>query len=722
MTSPFTDSFNRADGPIANGWAASTWSISANAANNTPIPGGELITNGSMEAPNPLAAWVAAHSAAVTAVADERTGGAGAQSTSVVNGVNASGGGLYQQAIAPLNSWILVEGWLKKVTADVRITLRDSAWETIINSPTVTALTWTHQLLTTRLLTANCYLYPQNILATAGLESHVDDLSLKIYPFSDLVALRPARDLLPAPAPVIGGELLPTSYRPTPATSQVKIAAYIPNTQTGLIHNLDDPLDPQNFLLVYYDGVSIAVRTCIAGVYVNRAKDAVAWGAGKLLEIVTDGDTVQVWYDGVRIGPAQYLPELSAGPYYGMFSTYPGNLLEDYALFDTTPADYSTRIRGIDLRNDVRGTWGSTKLKGWMARMPGFGVEWIVLNTLWYQTNIDSTVVYEHATKTPTNAELGTFIDYLHGLGFKVALKPLLNLAADPTHGRNKIGFNFVEADFIAWFASYQIRMLDYAQLAQDHAVDLYVIGTEFTCLEPREADWRALVAEIKTIYTGLLTYASDRVGYTVVAWWDLMDYLAIDAYFIIHDHISPTLQEVIEGWAVKRLLLDAWSKAEGNKPILFTEVGYSAALGTAMEPYRYLWDEVNDIDWLEQNTCYQALLEIFRPCAWLAGMFLWELESFYVYGGWDVKFSPFGKYAGQTLKSFWGGDPAVFPAPDPHIGYPGAYASPDRTCIVDPEPRVNCPPLENRFLTCPYESRTLSIPPEPRTLEVPPP
>jgi hypothetical protein len=59
------------------------------------------------------------------------------------------------------------------------------------------------------------------------------------------------------------------------------------------------------------------------------------------------------------------------------------------------------------------------------------------------------------------------------------------------------------------WFRLYSDFILHYAEIAEKNKIDILCIGTELH-LTLREKEWRAIIASIRKVYKGKLTYAAN--------------------------------------------------------------------------------------------------------------------------------------------------------------------------------------------------------------------
>jgi hypothetical protein len=299
-----------------------------------------------------------------------------------------------------------------------------------------------------------------------------------------------------------------------------------------------------------------------------------------------------------------------------------------------------------------------------LAKLADTGANWVSLIVTQYQDNINSTDI-NATTATPTDADLIHVILQAHDLGLMVMLKPHVDLANDPTHWRGQIGEEFSETEWATWFSSYQMFINHYAQLAQTHGVDQFSVGTELTATQSREANWRAVISELRNIYSGPLTYAANHGSENDVTWWDAVDYIGVDAYYPLTDKNDPTVAELIAAWQPRISSLENLASV-WNKSIIFTEIGYRSQDGTNQRP----WDTQGGgtVDLQEQADSYRAAFESLSHQPWFAGMHWWAWRTDPFQGGpCDDGRTPYDKPAEDVLRYWYGANPRVSkPGPQP--------------------------------------------------------
>ncbi len=245
----------------------------------------------------------------------------------------------------------------------------------------------------------------------------------------------------------------------------------------------------------------------------------------------------------------------------------------------------------------------------------------------------------------------------LHNKGVRVHLKPHLWMNSG---WRSNINFEKAE-DWDTWFQSYRKNMLHYAILAEQLQVGLFCVGTELrTSLKNQEESWISLIKEIKTFYSGKLTYAANwDDGFEQSAFWRELDYIGVQAYFPLAKTQNPDLEEIKEGWNKHIEKLENIAQALG-KPVLFTEVGYKSEASAAIKPWEWgnffsiLYKKKSD---RTQQLAYQAMFQQLWHKEWFSGSYIWQWDtrSSKENAETDLDFSPRFKPAENTLAKWYG-------------------------------------------------------------------
>ncbi|TPW11851.1 MAG: hypothetical protein FD129_1578, partial [bacterium] len=125
-----------------------------------------------------------------------------------------------------------------------------------------------------------------------------------------------------------------------------------------------------------------------------------------------------------------------------------------------------------------------------------------------------------------TDESLVAITAHARELGLRVLLAPHL-------WGRAWCG-NWRADDEAGWarlFAEYRRFALHYAALAAYTGADLYQVGKELKATAGREREWRELIAAVRAIYPGPITYGANWDEYDHIAWWDAVDLIGINQY-----------------------------------------------------------------------------------------------------------------------------------------------------------------------------------------------
>jgi len=306
--------------------------------------------------------------------------------------------------------------------------------------------------------------------------------------------------------------------------------------------------------------------------------------------------------------------------------------------------------KGFTLGGWSRDDYAAPEVAGQLRALAHAGVEWLALTPRWLQAERDSTAIAPHPERSPSDASVRSVIRAAHALGLRVFLKPQLDLTG--AGWRGEIAFAS-EADWQAWFASYEAFIVHHAALAAEERVALLCVGVELDATRHREADWRRVVASVRARYKGPLVYAANFGRERDIAWWDALDYAGVDAYFPVANSPEPSLPEARAAWRPHLAGLRTWAERIG-KPVLFTEIGYRSARNAGRQPGE--WQLVQAPSPAQQALLYRAALESLWPEPWLAGLYWWL---------WDVRplrdperdagYSPQAKPAEAVLREFYG-------------------------------------------------------------------
>jgi len=325
------------------------------------------------------------------------------------------------------------------------------------------------------------------------------------------------------------------------------------------------------------------------------------------------------------------------------------------------PAPMSDFMKGFGYGSGWNGDY-STVTSDWILAnlVKPLGVTWIKIQISCYQDTDRSTLINCADERAPTPADMIHVIGEAHKLGLRVLLEPAIAVVDTSNGGwAGTIGTSFNEKQWQEWFASYDQMILNLASLANNYSVDYFEVGSELEFASTREAEWRNLVAEVRKVYHGPVTYSADQeFEWNRIKWWDALDAIGLHPYnFQLSTADQPTVEGVEAAWKpiVNRIaaLSEKW-----DRPIIITEIGYESQHGIS-HGYMYGPNDTWKLDTRESAVLYQALINSFQGKPWFRGLFWWVINSWTNYSEpTTFIFNP-NKPEVDIVRSFYGAPPA---------------------------------------------------------------
>lgn len=244
-------------------------------------------------------------------------------------------------------------------------------------------------------------------------------------------------------------------------------------------------------------------------------------------------------------------------------------------------------------------------------------------------------------------------IQLLQNAGLEVILKPQIWIRRGAFTGYINMSS---EQEWMIFEQHYRDFIMLYVCLAEEEQISYFSIGTELhDFVAARPEFWIALIAEIRTVYNGKLTYAENWDKIEEVPFWKSLDFIGVDAYFPLTNGKSPSVAELRKAWAPHKKAMKNLSEIV-DKPILFTEYGYRNIDFAAKEP----WDssrEINSNNNQLQANALEALYAEFWFESWFSGGFLWKWHHDHELAGGleNNQFTPQNKPAETIVKTFYG-------------------------------------------------------------------
>lgn len=307
---------------------------------------------------------------------------------------------------------------------------------------------------------------------------------------------------------------------------------------------------------------------------------------------------------------------------------------------------YSSYIAGMTWGwTGVRGTWEGPEAEQSMELMASrLSVNWTAVTFAALQDHPQATEIRFREHPTVTDEEVIGAITKAKSLGLNVCLKPVVNCR----NGTWRAHINFFDKDvpcepkWADWFASYTEFMLHYAAIAEETGCEMLCIGCEMVQTDRREAEWRELIAKVRKVYSGIVTYNCDKYQEDNVTWWDAVDFISSSGYYPLGDWNNQL--DRIEA-VVKRF----------DKPFFFMEAGCPSREGSPALPND--WGLQGKPSEAAQRAFYEEMLGSSDKREWVRGFMLWD---------WPAKLYPeneaaenddycmFGKEAEATVRNFY--------------------------------------------------------------------
>lgn len=260
----------------------------------------------------------------------------------------------------------------------------------------------------------------------------------------------------------------------------------------------------------------------------------------------------------------------------------------------------------------VRGSWATPAASDSLRAMVDLDVNWVGIAFGALQATAQSTTIAFADEPTVSDDEVRWAIREAKGHGLKVCLKPVVNVA----DGTWRAFISFFdeevpgEPSWADWFASFTRFVVHYARIAEEEGCEMFCVGCEMVQSDQREAQWRAVIGEVRAVYTGSVTYNCDKYQEDRVLWWDAVDIISSSGYYPLGE------------WDRQLDRIGAVVAREG-KPFFFMESGCPSRTGSAARPND--WTLVGSPSESEQADWYADAFAACDTRDWVQGFMLWD-------------------------------------------------------------------------------------------------
>lgn len=260
----------------------------------------------------------------------------------------------------------------------------------------------------------------------------------------------------------------------------------------------------------------------------------------------------------------------------------------------------------------VRGTWATPEAEASLDAMRPLDLNWVVLAFATLQdTPVSETIPWRDAP-TPTDDEVRWAIRAAHDRGWKAVVKPTVNCRDGVWRGYiGFFDFEFPgEAQWSTWFDSYREYIVHFARIAEEEGAEMICIGCEMVRADPQADEWRKVVAAVREVYSGLVTYNCDKYQEDRVTWWDAVDVITASGYY-------PTGQ-----WEAQLDRIEPVVRRYA-KPFLFIEAGCPSRDTSPQRPND--WTLPGSPSGDAQAAYLSEMFEACRKRDWVGGFGLWD-------------------------------------------------------------------------------------------------
>ncbi|MFQ5675651.1 MAG: hypothetical protein ACE5G1_07130, partial [bacterium] len=290
-----------------------------------------------------------------------------------------------------------------------------------------------------------------------------------------------------------------------------------------------------------------------------------------------------------------------------------------------------------------------------LAKLNSLGTEWISLTPFGYlrHRHRPTPITFSSGAGSENDESLISAFLQAKTLGMGVMLKPHILMGGREWGWPGEVEMKN-KADWRTFFESYTRWIKHYALLAEIYKMDAFCVGVELLkTTRKHQAEWRAIIREIRRIYHGPLVYAANWGDeFEQIKFWDALDYIGLNCYYPLSKKDRVTLEDLKKG-AAKFLPTIARVAKEYNKPVLLTEVGFCSRARTWQRPHARL--RRSPPYFADQALAYEAVFESFWDQDWFYGFYWWKWPTYLEYGGRDNSgFTPNGKPAEKVVAKWY--------------------------------------------------------------------
>ncbi|MEM7682344.1 MAG: hypothetical protein AAF288_10355 [Planctomycetota bacterium] len=302
------------------------------------------------------------------------------------------------------------------------------------------------------------------------------------------------------------------------------------------------------------------------------------------------------------------------------FNATPPRALANTPSARATAGDGWVRGVTVSCRRNGPGEWDGPDMAPHLNRLTqGMGANWVAIHP-YARVSADGSV-----RRRATDAATTVATQLAAERGVQMLIKPHLAYWGSPFDWRGEIDFGDDEPAWERFFGQYTQWIVHEARVAQAAGAGAFCVGLEYRKTLHREEDWRRVIAEVRKVFHGPLTYGAHWENVDRVPFWDALDVLGVCFYVPVAAGPNPTEQELRERWAELRRALASWSERHDGKPIVLAELGYARSVEAGKRPFSDRFVGPAEQAEALKALCLRVALEELRQEPSVVGVFLWK-------------------------------------------------------------------------------------------------
>jgi len=247
------------------------------------------------------------------------------------------------------------------------------------------------------------------------------------------------------------------------------------------------------------------------------------------------------------------------------------------------------------------------------------GCNAIILPVCGWQDHTWSTVIDSVGPDVMSEEDVKNVCVLARELGLRVIIKAMVNCRDGYWRAYIRFFDNPVPVEpmWEDWFKSWENHVALTARMARDNRADMLCVGCEMVGTDHREAEWRALIRTVRSIYPGPITYNCDKYQEDRVTWWDAVDVISSSGYYPI-DALDENLERI--GRAAER----------AGRPFMFMECGCPSRKNSEYRPNDWRYGEGTDQE--PQRAWYAAFTDAVKRHPFVRGVGWWDWSATRLY------------------------------------------------------------------------------------------